>query len=534
MQRRTVLTGAAASAAASGAGFFSGAAFAADATAASTASPDLAAALARFRSSIPAHFDRTYVENAVIPFFLTSVYEGERPALPMIDVTLSKENALPHDLWGLIYEGWKPTPEEGVTVFLQGLEKRGDNNLRKRIYMSAVTPDLYRQMYGAKVVAFFDALLDPKFAGRPFMRHYLDYYWDVYWDLHLGVKGDAIPPQVRTIGESFNAVLAFRDPMQPIVYDNYMTVRALLDFLKTWIDERLDDIANARISNPERTIAWYWLKNAGDGAHFSKKDVVFECFHNFVALSQWGNTIFGIMSRLSRDGGDSDVRAAFEKTMSGTPDAANGAPYTPLEMFVMELFRTISPNGGSISSISDTRLETSDNYGDSVSPFVRFGLPYERNGYIISPHTSTSFDPRHWTNPQQFDPDRYRDVPTSAQVDEARSKQIGFARCPFELTKMKVSDGRNAAMANSAFGTVFGVVDDKPLPVCDYAGFAPFGFGYRRCPGEQLTIQVFEDFLRKVWRDKITFSSLHLSNPRQVPIGPNAVIEDNITFARPS
>ena len=106
--------------------------------------------MARFRASIPAHFDRTYVENAVVPFFLTSIYEGERPALPMIDVTLTKENALPHDLWGLIYQDWKPTPEEGVTVFLQGLEKRGDNNLRKRIYMSAVTPDLYRPMYGPR------------------------------------------------------------------------------------------------------------------------------------------------------------------------------------------------------------------------------------------------------------------------------------------------------------------------------------------------------------------------------------------------
>jgi hypothetical protein len=150
MKRRTVLAGAAASAA----GFVSGSAFAAATPAASPASPDLATALARFRASIPAHFDRTYVENAVVPFFLTSIYEGERPALPMIDVTLTKENALPHDLWGLIYQDWKPSPEEGVTVFLQGLENRGDNNLRKRIYMSAVTPDLYRPMYGDKVVAF--------------------------------------------------------------------------------------------------------------------------------------------------------------------------------------------------------------------------------------------------------------------------------------------------------------------------------------------------------------------------------------------
>ena len=70
------------------------------------------------------------------------------------------------------------------------------------------------------------------------MRHYLDYYFDIYWDLHLGVKGDAIPAEVRQIGESFNTVLAFRNPMQPIVYENYMKVRALLDFLKSWIDEQ--------------------------------------------------------------------------------------------------------------------------------------------------------------------------------------------------------------------------------------------------------------------------------------------------------
>jgi hypothetical protein len=72
----------------------------------------------------------------------------------MIDVTLSKENALPYDLWGMLSETWKPNAEQGVTVFLQALEKRGPDNRRKRIYMSAVTPDLYRPMYGDKVDQF--------------------------------------------------------------------------------------------------------------------------------------------------------------------------------------------------------------------------------------------------------------------------------------------------------------------------------------------------------------------------------------------
>jgi hypothetical protein len=490
-------------------------------------SNDVVAALARFRSSIPSNFDHDYVEHVVVPFFLESVYQGERPMLPMIDLPLTKENALPFDLWGLIYKEWRPTPEEGVTVFLQGLEKRGDDNLRKRIYFSAMTPDLYGPKYQKKVVAFFDRLLDPAFAGKPFMRHYLDYYFDIYWDLHLGVKGDAIPLGVRQIGESFNTVLAYRNPTRQIVYENYMQVRQLLDPLKAWIDERVKDLESGRTSDPDKTIAWYWLKNAGNGEHFSRKDIVFEVFHNFVALSQWGNTIFGIMSRLSKFGGDADVRASFVKTMSGGFDHATDGPFTPLQLFVMELFRTISPNGGSLSAIEDAPRSF---YGQS--PHTLVDARFRRYGYMNTPHTSTSFDPVHWRDPQKFDPERYKTVPTSDQIDEAKCKQIGLARCPFDIKNFDVADGRKASLANSGFGTVFGVVDGKALPVIDYAGFAPFGFGYRRCPGEQLTIQVFEDFLRKVWKDRIEFVRLNLPSPGEVPIGPTAVIEDDIAFTR--
>jgi hypothetical protein len=69
-------------------------------------------------------------------------------------------------------------------------------------------------------------------------------------DLHLGVKGDAIPARVRQIGESFNTVLAYRDPTQKIVYDNYMVVRANLSFLKAWINERLADLTNGKTADP--------------------------------------------------------------------------------------------------------------------------------------------------------------------------------------------------------------------------------------------------------------------------------------------
>ena len=152
---------------------------------------------------------------------------------------------------------------------------------------------------------------------------------------------------------------------------------------------------------------------------------------------------------------------------------------------------------------------------------------------ISSPRMkSTSFDPVQWKNPDEFDPDRYNSAPTSHDIDPSRCTDIGFAKCPFDRTSFEVKDGRKAAINNSGFGTVYGVVDGKPLPVCDHAGFAPFGFGYRRCPGEQLTIQVFEDFLRKVWKSKIEFHKLDIANPEPLPIGPTTVIGDNVGFVR--
>jgi hypothetical protein len=71
---------------------------------------------------------------------------------------------------------------------------------------------------------------------------------------------------------------------------------------------------------------------------------------------------------------DPAVRASFQKTMSGNFDNANGGPFSPLELFVMELFRVISPNGGSISAIKDARTSA---YG--ASPQQRFGFPMERH-----------------------------------------------------------------------------------------------------------------------------------------------------------
>ena len=84
---------------------------------------------------------------------------------------------------------------------------------------------------------------------------------------------------------------------------------------------------SGKTPNPEKTFARYWVKNGGDSDYFHHKDVVFECFHNFVAFSQWGNTLYNIMLKLGRGTGDAEAKAWFKKTMEGDPDnAARRAP----------------------------------------------------------------------------------------------------------------------------------------------------------------------------------------------------------------
>ncbi len=175
---------------------------------------------------MPPTFDPAYVQGAVKPFFLSAIYQGERPLLPMIDLSLSKEAAMPAHLVGMLYNNWELNmEEEGLTVFIQGYQKRGPNNERKRIYYSAVTPDLYGPMYSDKIKRFLDYLFDEQNEGKPLMQQYYQRYFDMYWDLHLGVTGDDIPPEVRQIGQSFVAVVSFRYPILQVVHDNYMRVR---------------------------------------------------------------------------------------------------------------------------------------------------------------------------------------------------------------------------------------------------------------------------------------------------------------------
>ena len=67
---------------------------------------------------------------------------------------------------------------------------------------------------------------------------------------------------------------------------------------------------------------------------------------------------------------------------------------------------------------------------------------------------------------------------------------------PLLRERFPVKDGRNATLNNNAFGTVYGAAGEKPRSVCTYA----VRLRVSQMPVEQLTINVFEDFLRSLER----------------------------------
>ena len=164
------------------------------------------------------------------------------------------------------------------------------------------------------------------------------------------------------------------------------------------------------------------------------------------------------------------------------------------------------------------------------SPFQSLGVPYERHSYIVTPHAPTSFDPHQWSDPLAFNPERYRSVPTSDQVDEAKIHQIGLARCPFDLTQFNVADGRKASVNNSGFGKCSASLMAKRCQSAITPGSHRSALA--SMPRRTAYNPVFSDFLRIVWNDRIAFSRLKLANPGRVPVGPSSVIDDTITFRR--
>ena len=221
-----------------------------------------------------------------------------------------------------------------------------------------------------------------------------------------------------------------------------------------------------------------------------------------------------MMAKLGQDTGEARVKDWFTKTMAGNPDTPDGAAIPPLERFVMELFRTISPNGGSISAIRKPADHPLSGTAPSSAP-------------TPPPVTTPSNGP----TPTISTPTATAAVPTSQDIDEARIHQMGLASCPFDPTSFEVKDGRKAACTTA------------PSAPCSASSTTPYRSATMQAshlsasvtgaaPVSSSPSRAFEDLLRKTWNDKLQFVKFDNVSADKLPIGPNTHITDDIGFVR--
>ena len=68
--------------------------------------------------------------------------------------------------------------------------------------------------------------------------------------------------------------------------------RRAREALKSWLDVRVQAIIDGKTYDADRRLVSYWLKNIGLGENSRRIDIVFECFHNFLAANQRGNMVY--------------------------------------------------------------------------------------------------------------------------------------------------------------------------------------------------------------------------------------------------
>ena len=76
-----------------------------------------AAGMGRLKDMFPTAYDPAYIQNAVMAFVRTNLYAAQRPVSSHDRRNASKENALPYDLWGMLYDTGGQTRRRGLRSF---------------------------------------------------------------------------------------------------------------------------------------------------------------------------------------------------------------------------------------------------------------------------------------------------------------------------------------------------------------------------------------------------------------------------------
>lgn len=397
------------------------------------------------------------------------------------------------------------------TIFLRNLVDRGYtkdcdvvlqpwesvNDLKKQ-YQSALTADKLK-FYLPKLDDFVGKLRTEVITGgKPLVSTFRQELNVFFLQMHVGY--DIYPEFVLEYFNKFMDFIGAGNPNAPgrnlnIMYGNIKT-QDVKDYFATR--------ANIIAQNGDKSTLIYWWQQSG----MPQESVIFEAIHNIVAFSQFNNTMYGA------------AVSTLDKKYNQVPPA----PLPPTGLYIpnffdayhnalteeekvgicRETYRILSPNSASFSLAKTTQF-----------PGVR-----TQSRHI---HQQIMLDNTVGGPVKYFTIDPIDNYPGYTDVDLSDAFLLSLETIEKYTDAVYVSP-KDQEMVSDRVS-----VDGTPgqyQPVLDRPSYVPFGFGYRACAGQTLSLlvlkKIFDEFCQIKW------VYVESSNFPKVPVAPFKTVYDNI------
>lgn len=431
-----------------------------------------------------------------------------------------------------------PNTDPLYSIFLKNYENRGPDNYLKKIYKAALTTDVL-PAYKQKITAFINkfrmrvmVLKEPVLSA--FARELIEFFLTV----HVGVdeKTNKHPPNVVEYFAGFTRVIGFGDPCragrnEAIVFGND-NVRSVRDYFS----ERNNIVAQ---TNDRSCIIYYWAL-----AGLSPASLVMESIHNIIAFNQFLNVIWLIIN--DQYGTGTLQPPGVLKRYDFFDRYAEAGNDEVLKLNITrEVYRLLVPNTASFSKV----IQATDGTSVPAVPVNELSpaqLEQEHVNYDYSvpclpvDPTVDILNSRHVHKSIQYLTSLAMGIDFATYNPNHYSTLFGLN---FDTTLTSDLPGPHLIQPDGGVvdpstlfftspynnESVIQKINPKVQVVYPLPFYVPFGFGYRDCPGQGLSLDITQVILEACKYDIYEFRQPADDYP-SIPRAPFTDAPDNIFF----
>lgn len=381
-----------------------------------------------------------------------------------------------------------------ITLFLKDLEDRGFNNTEKKRYIQSLSKKKVMRRYRDKIQRFVTGTVNSMtIYKKPVLSSFDSHLVDFFMDVHVGTAPH--PPFVKQWFYNFSYVVSSWNPAQPLRNASLISGHVNAEGVREYYRERAKIVLNEGLTD---TFLWAWLQ-----AGMSVETAVTEAIHNIIAFRQFINMMHLIMVQ----------------NISPGP-ATGGAKY-------FQIFRTLTTETQKINFIREVlRAELPNNAWFSRDASVIPSFKRAIHLPALIQFTASGSNPATGA----FNMNRY-----GSQFDATFSDALDFESVsPTHYPGYSAEDKPDAireAMKQTTVSPVDGETvinegESNMIPVFTNPIYAAFGLGYRRCPGEVISMFIALEIFEQM--KCLEFEVTPGSGPwLQVPLAPLKFANDN-------